>query len=533
MSMNPHKKMENETSPSPLMGSDPSQDAGEPIVFLEESHLDAPAPKKTGPVNATRYGVAVAEGRVTIVSTEMRGEKLHLLEVSGAEIGGDSAAATTLALRDAAKRLGASPRSVDLVLPPSMCEYQVVSLPPMDRKGQSSYFSQLASKALRDRDAVFSILPLSSGAIASDVLLVAAPRDEVEALVKACHRAGMIPERAVPALLPSLALLSRQAAGIKDPIVLVDQLYREEVNLIVWDEERLRVHRNIRKSTGSDRWEEFLDSEVYRTIAYYRTQSGGKRVNRLYLAAGEDAPAMQQRFEAVGMFEAGVRRLEIENLEGESDPLAALAAGATAIQDAACPSLDLLPRELLNPRRRQFFTAVSLALGLLGIAGELFAWHAASKTNEKRQEALIAATEYADALAGYEEDFRAVEAQKAAFKSRVDEFDKLRKSRVPLSRAVAAVLSIRMDQVYLRSFNLQTSGKNGAFEIVLQGAADNNYSRSDTLQIEKYLKALEKIPGVRKPVERITKSPGSPTHGSTQREEFEIRLVFPTELTPQ
>lgn len=529
----PHKKQEKETSPGELMGSDPSLEAGEPIVFLEDSESGSAQAKKTGPANATRYGVAIAQGRVTIVSTEMREGKVHLLEVSSAEIGGDSAAATTLALREAARRLGNVPRNVDLVLPPSICEYQVVSLPPMDPRGQSGYFKQLAFKALRDREAAFSVLPLSSGAIASEVLLIAAPRDEVESLVKACHRAGMIPERALPALAPSLALLSRQAAGIKDPIVLVDQLFADEVNLVIWDEERLRVHRNIRKSTGSDRWEEFLDSEVYRTIAYYRTHSGGKRVNRLYLAAGQDAFAMQQRFEAVGMFEAGVKHLQIENLGGESDPLAAIAAGATAVAEAPCPSLDLLPRDLRDPRRRQLLTVFSLCLGFLGLAAELFAWHAARSTNETRTIALAAATDYAEALRGYEEDFRAVEEQKTKFKSQVDEFEKSRKSRVPFSKAVAAVLSVRVDQVYLRSLKLQASGKNGAYEIVLNGAADNNYSRTEALQIEKYMKELERrLPGVRRPVER-TGTPGAPVQGSTQREDFEIRLVFPTEVAPQ
>ena len=525
--MEPQRKdSEIQGTPGSLMGS---PDA-EPFIILEDGENQTRAPQAAAPAASTRVGIAVGDREVAFAGTEFHSGKLRLLERASAQIGGQGPAALTLALRQAAKGLSRKPRSIDLVLPATICEYQVVNLPPMDPKAQGAYLSQLASRATGAPEACFAVLPLAVGAIASEVLLVAAAKEKVEGIVRACHQAGLIPERAVPPFAPALSLFATEVGSAKDPAILVDLLSLDEVNLLVWDEGRVRVHRNIRKEPGSDRWEEFLDSEVYRTVAFYRTHSGGKRVNRLYLHAhGEEGGGLRARFEAVGMFEAGVKGLVIEGLGTEGGPCLPLAAAAGALALPEAPRVDLLPAELRNPRRRQFLTAVTFSLAAIAALGEAFSYRGLWQLKRERQGALEAATDLAEALAHHGEEYRQVQGRREAFRKRVDDFEARRRQAVPLSDALASILSTRSGKIYFKSLAVQANGRNGAYEVVIHGAADNRYALGESTEIDRFLESLRKVPGARF-VDRTTKKTSAPTSGGSQREEFQIRVVFPVEV---
>lgn len=521
-------------------GAPGAMNESSPVAFEEEEEmfvlLDLPEESQqkqpatpTQILQGTRYGVAIGHYHVTIAATEFGPNGAALVDSASAEIAGDGHAALTLALRDAAKKLQSRPRSVDLVLPASICEYQVVSLPAMDAKVRNSYIAQLARKALKDKEACYAGLSLAQSKTGTELLLVVAPREEVENIVRACHKAGLVPDRAVPPFLPALSLLSIDMEEAQEAAAMIDQLASDEMNLIVWDDGKLRVLRNIRKDSSSDRWEEFLDSEVYRTVAYYRTRSGGRRVQRLYLATNEDTAVMQERFQSAGMFESGVKQLAVQGIGPAAHPLTPLAAAAASLARSQAPRIDLLPFDLRNPKRKQLLTMVSLGLAALFFLAQFAGYFLARAANHRREQALAAIGEFASGMQVNEANFRTMEAEKSSFTKQVDFLDGKQRNRIPLSAVLASVLSAPMKQIYLKGMDVKTLDSLGAFEVILHGACDENIREGDGAALKRFVEGLNALPGSPR-VESVPKSK-TKIRAAIERTEFEVHLTY-GESTP-
>ncbi len=536
MDRDPKKEMETgDPTPGSLMGNadaDPALD--DEIVLLEEGKEDSQ--ETTQKKSSFRLGVALEVNRVTLSLVELSSERVRLVECVTSEVGGDSPAALTLALREALKKLPSYPRFVDLVLSPGSCEYQVLALPQMEESEKDTYLAQLASKSIGDREACFSVLPLSKTSISTDHLLVATPLETVEGIVRGFHRAGLVPERVLPPFAAALALFQFAKPKESGPTILVDHLYQKEVNFLIWDEGTVKVFRNIRKESGSDRWEEFLDSEVYRTVAFYRNSSGGKRVNKLHLVSPDDqSESAVQRFRAVGMFENGVEQVEIENWQDSENPLAPLAAAAAASSNLSYAGIDLLPRELRDPKRKQTLSLITLVLACILGLGELIGFYSIHQANEQKRETLKAASHLSETLSHHESAFRGVENKKRDFRKLVDRFDTIRRRRVPVSDTLVNILSVRPEKIILKGLDLQAHGNYGAYTVILYAEIRSRGAGSDdTDQLSDYVKKLESIPGASN-VTKQFRGQGEAVPGANNvfKEEIEFRVTFPSQEVPE
>jgi hypothetical protein len=411
------------------------------------------------------------------------------------------------------------PGPVRAVLPPTLVAHRIVPIPPLRARERTSYLASLARGG--GEDALWKAIPLGPPDSAAEALLVTARREEVLPFLRTLARAGIRPQALLPPFAPALLLARERCELNPTSWIVVDLCSPEEVRLTVWDGGWLRLLRTLPLGE-KERMGEALGAEILRTTTFYKTQSRGRRIERVGCvgASAADVPALRT-LSSLGVLLGGVETLGSVAAAPEGSTLGALAVAAASAADAS--AFDLLPAAWRFPRLRRgaFAAALAVALGAGLAAGDALATLA--RARRIRGEALADLGPLALAFAPVESDARAAAGEREESQRLARLIDAVEASRIDLQGLLADLLDARPEGAVLEAVVFDAKSPGSPPALTAYGLSRNEYGERGATPLDAYAAALRRSPDAAEVRTEILES--TPSGGrSAFVERFAIRL---------
>jgi len=339
--------------------------------------------------NSSTVGIELSNGRLTIVEMDTHTKPIRVKKFIAATFNDESRDECASHIRKIIDEEGFSSKKVQITFSSSSILYKTINLPQMSKREMRVVLKREAKKEASSfsGEIVYDNLIIGSveekGIEKNKVLLVIAPRDEVDDTIAFWREAGIEPQFLTTSSLALLNCLKMFTSEGKEEAIAFLYLGVRKASIIIADQGNLELSRDFILGTTTSRGKnyshlkeegetslagvsesEYTDrvlTEINRSFLYYKHQFRGKRVERIVLG-GELAyletirASLKERVEQNIDIFLPIKYLDTTNLGAQQKafqeqlPSLAISLGL-CLKEIKHNKINLIPQEIVEQKQ--------------------------------------------------------------------------------------------------------------------------------------------------------------------------------------